>query len=350
MSDASPEQLALKPTLPAAGRGKLARVLREAASRPPVPADITVDSPAFQRLQRRVAAATIIVPFLGTVAAVAVAYVIPVTWLDIGLLAVMYVITTLGVTAGFHRQFAHRSFKAKPGLRVALGIAGSMAAQGNLIYWVATHRRHHQYSEGEGDPHSPYVHDGKPLSRLRGLWHSHLGWMLDSQMTNTVKFTKDLMRDPAIRRVNDLYPLWVVLGLVLPAILGGVLSLSWAGALTGFLWGGMVRMFLAHHAMWTSGSTAHLIGTKPFATRDMSTNNALLALPNLGEAWHNNHHAFPSSAIFGLHWWQIDIGGMFIRLCESMGLAWDVRKPTREMIANKKAGTIPAGPVEAESW
>ena len=318
--------------------------------RPPVPADVTVDSPAFQRLQKRVAAATIIIPFLGTLAALVLLVWVPISAVDIALLLVMYVATTLGITAGFHRQFAHRAFKAKPALRVALGILGSMAAQGNLIYWVATHRRHHQYSEGDGDPHSPYIHDGKLLSRLRGLWHSHLGWMLDSQMTNTVKFTKDLMRDPAIRRVNDLYALWVVLGLAIPAVLGGLLTLSWMGALTGFLWGGMVRMFLAHHAMWTSGSTAHLIGTRPFATRDMSTNNGLLAVPNLGEAWHNNHHAFPSSAIFGLYWWQIDIGGMFIRLCEALGWAWDVRRPTRAMIDGKKTGALPAGPVEAESW
>lgn len=327
-----------------------ARVLSEAATRPPAPPDITVDSPEFQRLQRRVAAATIVLPFLGTLAAVALAFVIPVTWLDLTLLAVMYLVTTLGITAGFHRQFAHRSFKAKPGLRVALGIAGSMAAQGNLIYWVATHRRHHQYSEGEGDPHSPYLHEGQPLGWLRGLWHSHLGWMLDSQMTNTVKFTKDLIRDPAIRRVNDLYFLWVALGLALPALVGGLVTLSWTGALTGFLWGGMVRMFLAHHAMWTSGSTAHLVGSRPFATRDMSTNNALLALPNLGEAWHNNHHAFPSSAIFGLHWWQVDLGGLFIRACAAVGLASDIRRPSPEMIAAKKAGTAPPGPVEADSW
>jgi stearoyl-CoA desaturase (Delta-9 desaturase) len=328
----------------------LARTLRAAADRPPVPPDITVDSSDFQRLQKRVATATILIPFLFTLSALVLMIWVPVTWVDLSLLVVFYVATTLGVTVGFHRQFAHRSFKAAPALRVALGILGSMAAQGNLIYWVATHRRHHQYSEGEGDPHSPYVHNGKLLGRLRGLWHSHLGWMLDSQMTNTVKFTKDLLRDPAIRKVNDLYMLWVVLGLLIPAALGGLLTLSWTGALTGFLWGGMVRMFLAHHAMWTSGSTAHIIGTRPFPTRDMSTNNPILALPNLGEAWHNNHHAFPSSALFGLSWWQVDIGGYFIKGFEKLGWAWDVRRPSAEMIAAKKSGLGPAGPVEADSW
>jgi stearoyl-CoA desaturase (delta-9 desaturase) len=326
------------------------RIAREAALRPPVPADVTVDNADFQKLQKRIAAATILVPFAFTLLAVGLLFYRPLTWIDVTLLLVMYVITTLGVTAGFHRQFAHRSFKAKPALRVALGIMGSMAGQGNLIYWVATHRRHHQFSEGEGDPHSPYVLDGKPLGKLRGLWHSHLGWMLDSQMTNTVKFTKDLLRDKAIARVNELYFTWLALGLIIPAVLGGLLSWSWYGALSGFLWGGMVRLFLAQNAMWTSGSTAHIFGARPFKTRDMSTNNALLALPNLGEAWHNNHHAFPSSALFGLHWWQVDIGGYFIRACAALGWASDVRMPTKEMIAQKKAGNLPDGPVEAQIW
>ena len=326
------------------------RIARESALRPPVPPDITVDNDDIQRLQRRIAAATILVPFAFTLLAVGLLFYRPLTWTDGTLLAVMYVITSLGVTAGFHRQFAHRSFKAKPALRVALGIMGSMAGQGNLIYWVATHRRHHQFSEGEGDPHSPYVMDGKPLGRLRGLWHSHLGWMLDSQMTNTVKFTKDLMRDKAIARVNAHYFTWLALGLLVPALIGGLVSMSLYGALSGFLWGGMVRMFLSQNAMWTSGSTAHIIGARPFKTRDMSTNNALLALPNLGEAWHNNHHAFPSSALFGLDWWQVDIGGYFIRTCAALGWASDVRVPTREMIAQKKAGILADGPVEAQIW
>ncbi len=323
---------------------------RPSDQRPPVPDDITVDSPAFQRLQKRVALATITVPFAFTVAAVVLLFWVPFTWVDLTLLLVFYVATSIGITVGFHRQFAHRSFKAVPALRIGLGILGSMAAQGNLIYWVATHRRHHQFSEGDGDPHSPYTHDGRLLGRLQGLWHSHLGWMLDSQMTNTVKFTKDLMRDPAIRRVNDLYFVWVGMGLLLPALIGGLMTLSWMGALTGFLWGGMVRMFLAHHAMWTSGSTAHLIGTRPFPTRDMSTNNPVLAPFNLGEAWHNNHHAFPTSALFGLSWWQIDVGGLFIQLCEKLGWASDVRKPTKDMIAGKKTSSAAAGPVEAQIW
>jgi stearoyl-CoA desaturase (delta-9 desaturase) len=314
------------------------------------PPGITIDNPEMQALQRRIALLTIVLPALGTGAAIASLWWRPITGVDVTLLVGMYVATCLGVTVGFHRLFSHRSFRAVPGLRVALGILGSMAAQGNLVYWVATHRRHHQYSEGEGDPHSPYQIDGRPLGRLRGLWHSHIGWMLDSDMTNPVRFAKDLIRDPQIARVNALYFTWVGLGLALPAAIGGLVTWSWSGALGGFLWGGVVRMFLVHHAMWTSGSTAHILGARPFATRDMSTNNPILAVPNLGEAWHNNHHAFPSSALFGLYWWQVDIGGLFIRACAALGWASDIRFPTREMVEAKRGAGAPLGPAEGDTW
>ncbi len=304
----------------------------------PIRHAITIDNPGIQKVQKRIAAITIVVPALGTLAALVLAFWIPPSTTDLVTMGVLYVATTLGVTAGFHRLFAHHSYKAAAPLKALLGIFGCMAAQGTLVYWVATHRRHHQFSEGEGDPHSPYTsNEGEPLGKLRGLWHSHLGWMLDSRMTNTVKFARDLIRDPLIARINSLYMVWVVLGLAIPTLIGALAAMSWTGALTGFLWGGLMRMFLAHHAMWTSGSTAHIIGTRPFDTRDKSTNNAFLALPNLGEAWHNNHHAFPSSALFGLSWWQIDIGGLFIRACARLGLVSDIRRPSARMIAEKKA-------------
>ena len=304
---------------------------------------IVVDNEELQLLQKRLALATIVLPFLGTIAAIILLFYRPLGWVDVGLLVVMYVLTTLGITVGFHRHFAHRAFKAKPFLRAALAVLGSMAAQGTLIYWVATHRRHHQYSEAEGDPHSPYLHEGQALSRLRGLWHSHLGWMLHSKMTNSFKFAKDLLRDPLVSRINELYLVWVLLGLAIPALLGAALTASWMGGLTGFLWGGMVRMFLAHHAMWTSGSTAHMFGTRPFDTHDGSTNNPLLALPNLGEAWHNNHHAFPYSAVFGLQWWQVDVGGWAVRVFEKLGWAWDVRIPSRQAIEARRKHSDAAG-------
>jgi stearoyl-CoA desaturase (delta-9 desaturase) len=292
----------------------------------------------LQRVQRRFAFITIVLPFLGTIAAFVLwASSRPPSMPDLGILAVMYVLTSLGITVGFHRHFSHRAFQARPALRAALGILGSMAAQGTLVYWAATHRRHHQFAEQAFDPHSPYVREsGEPFGRLRGFWHSHIGWMLESQMTNTVKFVPDLIRDPLVSRISGLFPIWVILGLLFPAVVSGLATASWMGALSGFLWGGFVRMFLVHHMMWTSGSTAHMFGTSPFETPDKSTNNFLLAVPNLGEAWHNNHHAFPNSARFGLQWWEIDIGGWTIRAFEKLGWAWDVHDPTQDMIAAKR--------------
>jgi stearoyl-CoA desaturase (Delta-9 desaturase) len=297
---------------------------------------IVIENAAVQALQKRSALATIIIPFLGTVAAIALLFFHPLGTVDIALFIVMYALTIFGVTAGFHRHFSHGAFKAKPALRVALGILGSMAAQGSPVYFTATHRRHHQFSEGDGDPHSPYLHEGQKLGFWYGLWHSHLGWMLNSKMTNTARYARDLIRDPLIAKVNDLYYVWVALGVLIPAVLGALLTWSWMGGLTGFLWGGMVRLFVVHHLMWTSGSTAHMLGTRPFDTHDRSTNNPVLAYANFGEAYHNNHHAFPYSALFGLHWWQFDLGGWVILLFAKLGWVWDVKFPTREMVEEKR--------------
>jgi stearoyl-CoA desaturase (delta-9 desaturase) len=301
---------------------------------------VVVDNEVLQATQRRLALAIIVVPLAGTVAAIALAFYRGVTAVDLALFAVLYVLTTLGITVGFHRHFAHRAFQARPALSVALGILGSMAAQGTLVYWVATHRRHHQFAEQGLDPHSPYVHEGKPIGRWRGFWHSHVGWMLESRMTNTARFARDIIRDPRLSRVNDLYAVWVTLGLALPAAVGGALSGSWPGALSGFLWGGMVRLFLAHHMMWTSGSTAHMFGTRPFATADQSKNNGLLAIPTLGEGWHNNHHAFPSSSRFALRWWQIDMGGWAIRAFEELGWAWGSHGPSEDLIERRRKSFV----------
>lgn len=300
---------------------------------------ITIVNPRTQAIQRRFALAAITVPFIGSLVAIWLAWHSGVGLLEIGLLLGMYTLTVVGVTVGFHRLFAHRAFEAKRSVRIALGILGSMAAQGTLIYWAATHRRHHQYAEQPEDPHSPYIHEGEQLGWLRGLWHSHIGWMLDSKMTNSGLFARDLLQDPDIVRINQLYLVWVTLGLAIPAVLGGIVTGQWIGVLQGFLWGGLVRIFLAHHFMWTSGSTAHMYGSRPFETRDRSTNNIWLAIPNFGEAWHNNHHAFPNSAMFGLEWWQPDFGGWVIRTLEQARLVSAVKVPTREMIEAKKRPT-----------
>lgn len=303
---------------------------------------ITIENAQLQTLQKRFALATVIIPFLGTLGAVAL------TWrtgigsasVQLGLLATMYCLTIIGITVGFHRHFAHKAFDAKPSVRIALAILGSMAAQGTLIYWIASHRRHHQYSEEADDPHSPYIFEGQRLGWLHGFWHSHIGWMLNSKMTNTALFAKDLLQEPALVKVNQLYLLWVGLGLAIPAVLGGILTQTWLGVLQGFFWAGMVRMFLVHHFMWTSGSTAHIFGNRPFDTGDKSTNNIWLAIPNFGEAWHNNHHAFPQSAAFGLESWQLDLGGLIISCLEKLDLVWNVKIPSRTAIEAKKISQI----------
>jgi len=273
-----------------------------------------------------------LVPFVGTVFTAFYAARHGIRLLDIGLLVGMYTLTIAGITVGFHRHLSHLAFRAHSVVRAVLAAAGSMAAQGPVIYWVANHRRHHQFSDEPGDPHSPFFDGEQHLKGLRGLWHAHTGWNFDHEITNSVIYCKDLLRDPLISSINKRYYLWVVLGVLLPTLVGGAVTSSWAGALSGFLWGGMVRLFLSYHATSGINSLAHYFGSRPFATREHSRNNLLLVLPTLGEGWHNNHHAFPTSAFFGLRPSQIDLGGWIIRALERLSLAWEVRRPTAKQL------------------
>lgn len=282
----------------------------------------------------------IIIPTLGSIVAIAVALRSGIGPIEVGLLLIMYILTFCGITVGYHRHFSHRAFQANTACRVILGILGSMACQGPVIYWVSSHRRHHQYSELPGDLHSPYLIGDRNLGWFHGLWHSHIGWTYSHEITNTFSFAKDLLRDPVISKVNRLYYVWVLLGLAIPTVLEGVMTWTWMGALNGFLWGGLVRLFLVHHSSWTIGSIAHIYGSRSFDTHDQSRNNIWLAIPTFGESWHNNHHAFPNSAIFGLELSQIDLGGWVIRALEKVGLVWDVKVPTAEIIKAKKMKTV----------
>jgi stearoyl-CoA desaturase (delta-9 desaturase) len=289
---------------------------------------ITVDGKAFRTAQVLHAAGIVILPLCGTVLTVAFARTHGVSWVDIGLLALFYTFSILGITVGFHRHFAHRAFDAGPAARWTLGVLGSMAAQGPVTHWVANHRRHHAFSDRDGDPHSPHMKGVTTQRGWRGFLHAHMGWTLDPQITNTVTFSRDLLRDPLAASVNRTYYLWVLLGLAAPFIVGGALAGSWLGAVSGLLWGGLVRLFLTYHATNGINSLTHLLGSRPFETRDQSRNNALLVLPTLGEGLHNNHHAFPGSALFGHHWWHFDLGGWLILGLERAGIVWNVRRPT----------------------
>jgi stearoyl-CoA desaturase (Delta-9 desaturase) len=297
---------------------------------------ITIDNQRLQSLQSNFALGTIIIPFFGLIVAIKVLYHSGISRVEVLVTLISYFFTFIGVTVGFHRYFAHKAFQAHPFIRIALAILGSMAAQGPLSHWVATHRRHHQYSDLSEDPHSPYLHEGKKLHWLVGLWHSHLGWMMSSKITNSTLFAKDILKDPLLVKINQLYLVWLMVGLFLPSVSVGLWTMSWLGAIKGFLWGGLVRIFLVHHSFWYIGSLAHIIGQGDFETHDASRNNFWMAIPTFGESWHNNHHAFPNSASFSLHWWQFDLGGWVIRLLEKTGLVWDVRSPTLQMIEAKQ--------------
>ena len=247
-------------------------------------------------------------------------------WHDLIVFAVTYVVTGLGITVGFHRLFTHRSFKTNRALRALFGVLGSMAVEGPLIDWVATHRKHHRYSDHPGDPHSPHVgHPPGWRGELSGLGHAHLGWMLRGKdMANPRRYAKDLLADRDLRFISRMFPLWVVAGLALPFGLGWALTGSVAGGLTGLLWGGAVRIFVLHHVTFSINSLCHAYGRRPFATRDQARNLAWLAPFAFGEAWHNNHHAFPTSARHGLSRWQIDPGAWLIGGLERCHLAWGV--------------------------
>lgn len=248
-----------------------------------------------------------------------------ITWQDVLVFAIMYVATGLGVTVGFHRLLTHRSFKTTRSVQFVFAVLGSMAVEGSVVEWVATHRAHHQRSDREGDPHSPHEHRGGWCGALRGLWHAHLGWIFHAGgVVEERRYAKDLLADQLIVFVDRTFLLWALIGLALPFALGFALSGSLAGALAGLLWGGAVRMFAVHHVTFSINSLCHFFGRAPYETGDQSRNLAWLALPTLGEAWHNNHHAFPSAARHGLDGLQVDPSAACITILERLGLARDV--------------------------
>ncbi len=248
-------------------------------------------------------------------------------WVELLMVAGMYTVTAMGVTVGFHRLYTHRSFEAVAPVRFLLGVCGSMAIQGPLIEWVSRHRRHHQHSDDVGDPHSPHHHGDGLVGFAKGFVHAHIGWAFNPDPPGGEKYVPDLRKSRVARLVSALFPVWAVLGVILPAAVGGLLSGTWGGAAAGAVWGGLVRIFLVHHLTWSINSVCHLWGSRPYPTRDKSRNNALFGILAFGEGWHNNHHAFPVSARHGLRWWQLDASYLAIRALEACGLAWAVKRP-----------------------
>jgi stearoyl-CoA desaturase (Delta-9 desaturase) len=247
-------------------------------------------------------------------------------WQDLVVLGAVYVLSGAGITVGYHRLFTHRSFKTTGFVRAVFAILGSAAVEGPVIEWVSTHRKHHRFSDRDGDPHSPHTDHGTGLrGALRGLFHAHVGWMFRSGgRAHPEHYAKDLLADRSMRVIDRLFGLWVLAGLALAFGLGVALTGTVVGGLTGLLWGGAVRILILHHATFSINSLCHFFGRRRFRTADESRNLAWLALPTFGEAWHNNHHAFPTSAHHGLTRWQLDPGGWLIDGLERLGLAWDV--------------------------
>ncbi len=279
----------------------------------------------------------ILLPFAGLIAAIVLLWGPALGWTHLAIFFVMYLLTGFGITVGYHRLFTHKSFKTGRVMTFLIGVFGSMAFEGPILQWAATHRQHHQHSDHEYDPHSPHAH-GKGLRNMfRGFIHAHMGWLIKPQSTDVERYVPDLKNDPLVNFMSRTFLVWALLGMVLPAILGGLLTMSWWGVLLGFIWGGLVRIFFVHHITWSVNSVCHIWGRKRFKSGDESRNNAICGVLALGEGWHNNHHAFPASARHGLRWWEIDFSYLLIRGMALLGLASDVKTPSQEHIERKLA-------------
>ena len=274
-----------------------------------------------------------LIPFAALIAAVPLLWGWGLGWLDVGLAIFFFYLSGLGVTIGYHRLFTHGSFKANRPLKVVLAVMGSMAVQGPVIIWVADHRRHHAFSDKEGDPHSPWLFGTGPAALAKGFWHAHMGWLFDRGVTNKQRFAPDLLADKDIVRVNKLFWLTTIGTFLLPALLGGLITWSWWGAVTAFFWAGLVRVAILHHVTWSTNSICHMIGERPFASRDKAANFWPLAILSFGESWHNLHHADPTCARHGVQRGQIDTSARLIWMFEKFGWARDVRWPTEARLA-----------------
>ncbi|MEO8876208.1 MAG: acyl-CoA desaturase [Polyangiaceae bacterium] len=326
--------LALPETIVSPVENPVATPAATPALAPAVNIGTQVISASALKIERSFAFGVAIIPFIGLLIAIAWHVI---SGIDIAIMVVLYAITGFGITAGFHRLFTHRSFETGPRTRAAFAIAGSMAIQGPTVRWVADHRRHHSFSDKVGDPHSPHLMNQHGIvGAIRELWHAHIGWFFAQEKTRVKKFAPDLMCDRLVMKIDKRYFTWVVLSLAIPFVLGGLLTLSFRGALTGLLWGGFARIFFVHHVTWSINSICHFFGKKPYVTHDESTNNVWLAIPSLGESWHNNHHAFPTAATHGMGKYQVDLSGMLIWTLAKLGLAWNVKQPTEEQITAKR--------------
>jgi stearoyl-CoA desaturase (delta-9 desaturase) len=278
-------------------------------------------------------------PFAGVLAAIVLLWHRAIDVADLGLIAAMYLASAIGITVGFHRLLTHRAFATYPWLERVFALLGSLAVEGSVLDWVADHRKHHAHTDRPGDPHSPHIGHG---SGLRGLWYAHVGWLVHTQgQADWRRYATELYEDPVMRRIGRRFPLLVALSLLVPTVAGWALhDFTAAGALRGYVWGGLVRIFLVHHVTWSVNSICHFFGRRRFDIDDRSTNVGWLAVLSLGESWHHNHHAFPRSAYHGLRPWELDISGWIISLLQRVGLAWNVVRIAPE---RQRAKTLATG-------
>jgi stearoyl-CoA desaturase (delta-9 desaturase) len=282
--------------------------------------------------------AFVLIPFVALIGAAPIAWGWGMSWLDVAMFLTLYVISGLGIGTGFHRYLTHGAFKAKRWLRIVLAVAGSLAIEGAPTQWVADHRRHHAYSDREGDPHSPWRYGESFWGLTKGLWYAHVGWLFRRELSNRERFAPDLVADRDLRRIDALFPLFVGLSAGLPAVIGGLATWSWQGALSGFFWAGLVRIGLLHHVTWSINSICHVYGERPFETRDgdKASNFWPLAILSFGESWHNLHHADPTCARHGVDRGQIDINARLIWIFERFGWVSQVRWPRADRLEAKR--------------
>ena len=293
-------------------------------------------APERLRLIRSITFAVVAGPWLGSALLVASWALAGVRTASLVALAIGYALGTLSVTIGFHRYFAHRAFTASRPVAIAFVILGSMSAQGPLLYWVATHRRHHQFSDTVDDPHSPHFRGGGPCHGAAGAWHSHIGWMFDDAATNALRFAPDILRDRTIFTLQSRYGLWILVGLLVPPLATLPFTRDPTTLLQVFLAAGPLRLALVHQASWAVGSLCHMRGARPFDTGDRSANNFWVALVAFGEGLQNNHHAFPRSAAHGLRWFEPDLTWLVLRGLAAVGLIGNLHRPSRSLVASRR--------------
>ncbi len=304
----------------------------------PFPDSVARQLASGGRIQVAVVLTIVLMPFGGLAAALWLAWGHGVGLTDIALALAFYIVTGLGISVGFHRLLTHRAFTAVPALRAALAVAGSMSFEGDVIGWVAVHRRHHAFTDRPGDPHSPYRYGTSLAGQLRGLAHAHMGWLLRDDPTPRERYAPDLLADPAMRAISAAFPALSVASLALPFGAGWAIGGTWRAGLLAFLWAGLVRILLLQHVTWSVNSLCHMFGSRPFATRrhDRATNLWPLALLSFGESWHNMHHSDPSCARHGAESHQIDISARLIRIFERLGWATAVRWPDPGRLAARR--------------